>query len=197
MVETTPEARFNWALPSCTALVIVLIYISMEFWAWNAEFFVSVLFVAPVLVVLSIALIISAALGRSRQTRLTLLTTVAVLWVTSAAMFLLIGRYGLAIRTTVRWLAWSRDYKTEVLAQPPSTNGNFKHIEWDGWGFAGAGDTTVYLVFDPSDSLSGAARNRRAGKFDGIPCAVPVVNRLEKRWYTVVFYTDEDWNHCD
>lgn len=58
MVETTPEARrFNWALPSCAALVVVAVYISMEFWAWKAEFFISVLFVAPVLIVLSIALI--------------------------------------------------------------------------------------------------------------------------------------------
>jgi hypothetical protein len=70
--------------------------------------------------------------------------------------------------------------------------GDLKHIEWDGWGWAGQ-DTTVYLVFDLADSLSNAARNQRSGKFDGIPCEVPVVKQLEKNWYLVQFYTDEWW----
>jgi hypothetical protein len=38
--------------------------------------------------------------------------------------------------------------KRKVLAQPASANGEFRHVEWDGWGWAGQ-DTTVYLVFDP------------------------------------------------
>lgn len=51
-----------------------------------------------------------------------------------------------------RWMFWSGSYKAQVLAQPDSTNNELKHIEWDGWGGAGM-DTTVYLVFDPTDSL--------------------------------------------
>jgi len=97
-----------------------------------------------------------------------------------------------AVRTTTRWLVWSRSYKSEVLAQPPSANGQLKHIEWDGWGWAGQ-DTTVYLIFDPTDSLSTAARRHRPGKFSGIPCEVFLVSRLESHWYTVQFYTDEFW----
>jgi hypothetical protein len=46
-----------------------------------------------------------------------------------------------------KWFARSHDYKSEVLAQPSSI-GELRHIEWDGWGWAGQ-DTTVYLVFDP------------------------------------------------
>jgi hypothetical protein len=91
-----------------------------------------------------------------------------------------------------RWLVWSRFYKAEVLAQPNSANEELKHIEWDGWGWATM-DTTVYLVFDPTDSLSQAARNRQPGKYSGIPCEVFLVRRLESHWYTVWFYTNYEW----
>ena len=199
MTETTPEPnRFNWKLPLCAASVVVAIYLAMALWAMDAEFFASVLLIAPALILVSIGLIGYALIVRKgRQNRVTLLSTVAALWVTAVAMFLLVGKYDFAIRTTARWLIWSRDYKAEVFVQPRSINGAFKHIKWDSWGIVPAGFTTVYLVFDPSDSLSAAANSRRAGKFDGIPCAVPAVNRLEDHWYTVLFYTDEDWNHCN
>lgn len=101
------------------------------------------------------------------------------------------------VRTTTRWLLWSKDYKTKVLAQPDPANGALKHVEWDGWGFRGAGDTVVYLVFDPSDSLSAAAKNHSSGKFSGIPCEVPRVRRVENHYYSVLFYTDTDWHHCN
>ena len=91
-----------------------------------------------------------------------------------------------------RWLVWSRSYKAEVLAQPDSANKELKHIEWDGWGWAGM-DTTVYLVFDPTDSLSQAANSHHSGKYSGIPCEVHLVRRLEDKWYTVQFYTNYDW----
>jgi hypothetical protein len=92
----------------------------------------------------------------------------------------------------VRWLVRSRSYQAAVLAEPNSANEELKHCEWDGWGWA-AEDTTVYLVFDPSDSLSAASREHRAGKFSGIPCEVPLVERMGKNWYAVRFYTDEWW----
>jgi hypothetical protein len=100
-----------------------------------------------------------------------------------------------AIRSAARWLAWSPRYKIEVLAQPTIT-GQLKHIEWDGWGWAGQ-DTTVYLVFDQTDSLSTAARNHHSGKFNGIPCEVPRVDRMEKNWYAVRFYTNEWWGRSN
>jgi hypothetical protein len=98
------------------------------------------------------------------------------------------------IRTNTRWFLWSKRYRAQVLATA-ATNGELKHIEWDGWGFAGA-DTTVYLVFDPSDSLLTGAEDHSFGKFAGIPCKVPFVHQLEAHWYTVLFYTDTDWHHC-
>ncbi|WP_353068915.1 hypothetical protein RBB75_18230 [Tunturibacter empetritectus] len=100
------------------------------------------------------------------------------------------------IRTNTRWFFGSKRYKAQVLATGATNDGQLKHMEWDGWGFPGAGDTVVYLVFDPSDSLSTGARGNSHGKFAGIPCEVPLVNRLEDHWYTVLFYTDTDWHHC-
>lgn len=96
-----------------------------------------------------------------------------------------------AIRTPLKWWVRSQRYKAEVLAQPP-TVGELKHIEWDGWGWAGQ-DTTVYLVFDPNDSLLTAARNHAHGKFKGIPCEVAGVSQLDTHWYAVQFYTNEFW----
>jgi hypothetical protein len=100
------------------------------------------------------------------------------------------------VRSAARWFASSHRYKAEVLAQPASAVGTLKHIQWDGWGWAGQ-DTTVYLVFDPADSLSAAARSHRAGKFKGLPCEVDSVSRLETHWYTVQFYTNEFWGRHD
>lgn len=93
---------------------------------------------------------------------------------------------------TANW-AWSHRYQNEVIAQSfNAPRVELKHIEWDGWGWAGQ-DTTVYLVFDPTDSLSTAARNHAQGKFTGIPCEVAGISQLDSHWYAVQFYTNEFW----
>lgn len=81
------------------------------------------------------------------------------------------------------------------MAEPSPENGELKHIEWDGWGGAGM-DTTIYLVFDPTDLLSSAASTRQSGKFPGIRCKVPQVTRFHSHWYAVTFYTNQVWDHC-
>jgi hypothetical protein len=53
-------------------------------------------------------------------------------------------------------------------------------------------DTTVYLLFDPTNSLS-RTDGHRPGKYRGIPREVPRVKRLEDKWYSVQFYTNEEW----
>jgi hypothetical protein len=115
-------------------------------------------------------------------------TLVAVV-VLAAAIALTWNTY--AVRTAIRWFALSHDYKARVLAQPVSASGNLKHIEWDGWGWGGQ-DTTVYLVFDPADSLSATAASKQTGKSDSLPCEVARVARLESHWYTVQMYTNDD-----
>ena len=99
-------------------------------------------------------------------------------------------------RTSLRWSVRSRHYKGEVLALPAPADGYLKHIEWDGWGFPGAGNTAVYLVFDPSHALAAAAAKKKPGRLPGIPCDVYEVRQLESSWYTVLFYTDSSWDRC-
>jgi len=148
-----------------------------------------ILVIAPLVCLVCLVLLLTAAIRkRSRQFLSTLLTLVAFLAVSGA----LLKNEG-TLRPSIRWLLWSHRFKAELMAQQNPSNAELKHIEWDGWGFPGAGDTTVYLVFDPTDSLAAAAKSHQSGKFHGIPCTVPRVSRLESRWYAVLFYTDERW----
>ena len=101
------------------------------------------------------------------------------------------------LRPSLRWFLWSRQYKAEVLAQPDPENQEFKHVLWDTWGgFVETGFNVTYLVFDPNDSLADAAKSQVPARFGGIPCEVPGVVRLEKQWYAVRFYPDENWVNC-
>jgi hypothetical protein len=121
----------------------------------------------------------------------------AALLVVTAYIFvamLLKSNYSLA-RDHVRWFFLSDDYKAQVLAQPPSEE--LKHAEWDGWGFAGVGETSVFLVFDPTDSLAGAAEALPPIKARALPCEVFRVRRLDRQWYAVLFYTDTYWGQGD
>jgi hypothetical protein len=79
------------------------------------------------------------------------------------------------------------------MAQLPPVNGELRHVEWEATGFAGVANSTTYLVFDPTDSLS---VQHPSGGFGGIPCRVALVRRLERQWYSVLFYTDEVWGDC-
>jgi hypothetical protein len=83
------------------------------------------------------------------------------------------------------------------MAQPAPTDGELRHMEWEATGFAGVANNTIYLVFDPTDSLAVAAKNHSPGKFSGIPCEVVRILRLENHWYSVAFYTDEEWGQTN
>ena len=142
--------------------------------------------------------VVSIVLGiwvfqRKGPSRMILIATVLSFWLISGLIF----RHFSEVRDASRWLFQAKTYKASVLALPVPPNGDFRHVEWEGWGFAGAGDTTVYLVVDPSDSLSEPAKNHLIGKFAGVSCAVYRIDRLEKHWYTVAFYTDTSWGQCE
>jgi hypothetical protein len=127
-----------------------------------------------------------------RRQRIAALLMLVVFFAASWLLF----RVSDEVRTAGRWFLQSGRYKAEILAQHEPKNGELKHAEWDGWGFGGVGDTVVYVVFDPDDSLAVAAKSHSPGKYSGIPCQVPKVRCLESHWYTVLFYTDTDWGHC-
>jgi hypothetical protein len=188
-MESSGRIRFDWQLPLCAAVVtIVLCFLD----ALADSDGLLYLLMAAVVSLLCFVLLLVAAIAKKLRLCVAVLSMLLVFW---AASFVMIKNH-YAIRNAARWSLWSRRYQAEVLAQPELTNGEFKHMEWDSWGFAGAGDTNVYLVFDPANSLAMAARSHQPGKFNGIPCKVPLVSRLENGWYAIRFYTDERWGRA-
>jgi hypothetical protein len=183
--NTANGAELNWRrllVFSAAALIVFLLSIALA--DRDLSFILSIpfaIFIGPV--------VLFRALGwKMRLTRWRLLALV-VYWVTVVGV---VTNYS-ATRDAARWMVRSHWAKSEILAQPLPANGEFKHIEWDGWGFPGAGDTTVYLVFDPANSLAAAAKGGKSGKYLGLPCEVYRVRRLQSGWYSVQFYTDEFW----
>ncbi|MFZ1918549.1 MAG: hypothetical protein WAU58_13325 [Terriglobales bacterium] len=180
------EDQFNWRLSLYAALGAFIVLIPVAIWTSEELFYVLV--VAPIISFLLCFFVLGAAVHKKLRTCLSLLLMLVVYWAVSAA---LIMNYQ-SVRSAARWSLWSRYYKADVLEQPDSRNGYLKHVEWDGWGMF-AQNTYVFLVFDPTDSLGAAAKNHRPGKFNGIPCEVDRVRRLESHWYSVQFFTSEYW----
>ena len=118
-----------------------------------------------------------------------------VIFVLVVSACVLVWNYS-AMQDEARWLLSSGHYKSNLLSRPAPLDGELKHVVWDAWGWGGE-NTTVYLVFDPTDSLALAASTHKSGKFPGIPCAVPKVRRFESQWYAVTFYTHQDWGLCN
>jgi hypothetical protein len=188
--KTNQEDRFNWWLPFCALVGTPVIFLILAI--CQSESLVYLFFVVPIISVVLIVFAVYSAIARKKLRSVSILLMIAIFWVLSVPLF----RNYLAVRSAARWLIWSRDYKAEVVAQPPPANGDLKHLDWDGWGWGGE-NTEVYLVFDPTDSLSVAARSHQSGKFNGLPCKVDRVLRLERNWYAAQFYTGTDWDHCN
>jgi hypothetical protein len=187
MSEKTAD-RFSWRLPFYGLLGATILLLPEMIFGNEIGAFLGTAVIAAI-VGLVLLVVFSRAIRRQSMAAL------SMVMVFGAASWLLF-KVSDDIRTTARWLIQSGRYKAEILAQSNSINGELKHAEWDGWGFPGAGDTVVYVVFDPNDSRAAAATRNSPGKYRGLPCEVPVVRRLENHWYTVLFYTDTDWNHC-
>lgn len=194
MVSPTDGVRFNWRTQIYAALGALVVFAAIDLLEADATLF-AFLLIWAILSAGTILLLIYAVLSKNRHRSRRPLLTLAILWTISVPLFEFERSHPIAIRSAARWLAWSRDYKAQVLAEPQPASGELKHIEWDGWGMF-AQDTSVYLVYDPTDSLSAAAMSHKPGKFDHIPCKVPLVRRLESHWYSVMFYTNERWDFC-
>ena len=139
-----------------------------------------------------LGLLLAAIIRKKPRQRLSILLALVAFLASSAALLKNEG----TLRPSIRWQLWSHQYKAELLAQPTPAKSELKHVEWDGWGFVPSGNNVVYLVFDPTDSLAYAAKTHAPGRFNGLPCEVPLVRRLERQWYSVRFYTDEEWGQC-
>ena len=177
-------ARVDWRLPVCGTAIAVAISVLLlltPVFDFAELFFMDL----AVPVTLFILLLIAA-----RQKSVSVLATAIV--VAATAYFVHVNSD--PIRFSGRWILWGRQYKAALFRQSSSAPG-LLHVEWDGWGFAG-NDTVVYAVYDPHDSLSVAADKHLSGQVPGVPCGVSSVYRLQKHWYSVVMYTDTDWNDC-
>jgi hypothetical protein len=191
---STVVAHFNWQMQIYAVVGALVFFTAIGLLQFDTSLILYI-FVSAILSICIIFLLLYAAFAKNRRRDGRQLLTLTIFWIISASFFVFGRSHPIAIRTAVRWLADSRDYKAQVLAQPQPPNGELKHIEWDGWGMSGQ-ITDIYLVYDPTDSLSVAALNSKSGEFNGIPCEVLLLHRLESHWYTVLFYTSETWDYC-
>lgn len=187
--KAAKQDRFNWWLPFYAAIGALILFVPIMIYGNDIEE-MSYIFVAAPIISFIVFVVVIYKRGRRR---LAVLSMLVVYCAVSWGLF----KNSRELHWTTRWLLRSKEYKAKILAQPNPVAGELRHIEWDAWGFAGVGDTDAYLVFDPNDSLSPAAKSHSSGKFSGIPCKVYRIDRLESHYYAVLFYTDTNWGECN
>jgi hypothetical protein len=181
--------RFDWRKPLVAAAIALVVSLMMTIYGTDVDW---LLYTAVAGVLGGVGLLGSIALRAVFRKGQHLLMALAIFGAYVAVTAVFFVGYG-QLRPILRWTLWSHRYKSEFLAQPAPANGQLKHVEWERSGWGPVGPTIVYLVFDPADSLSAAAKSNSPGRFSGIPCEVPRVQRLESHWYAVTFYTEESW----
>ena len=85
--ESTEVNLFKWRHPTSAALIAFAVLISVAVCQADTAFFLYLSLVGPILVVISIAMLIYTIIGKGRRKRLTLLSTLATVWVVSAVVF--------------------------------------------------------------------------------------------------------------
>jgi hypothetical protein len=186
------QDRFQGRFPFYAAAGALILLLPLVIYTYDFGVVIYLVLAAPII---CISLLVTAIVVAIRKNQLRSLSIFSMLAVYCGVSWVIL-RNSTTIHTHARWFLWSKGYKAEVLAQPVSANGEFRHLEWDGWGWAG-GETNAYLVFDPNSSLSAAAKSHASGKFSDTLCGVSRVIRLEDDWYSVVFYTDFAWGQCN
>jgi len=184
--------HFSWRPPLYVVAGVSIVLLSLFVIGADAAL-LYVFIIAPMICLICVILLVAATIRKRPRQCLSMLLTIVVFLAGSGLLI----KNQRTLRPTLRWLLWSHRYKAEVLAQAAPANGELKHIEWDGRGGALVDDWTAYVVFDPTDSLSAAAKSRSHGKFSGIPCNVDRVRRLESHWYSVELAVNEWWGLCD
>jgi hypothetical protein len=190
VADIAAPRRFDLRKPLVAAAVALVASLLITIYGTDIDW---LLYAAAVGVLGGIGLLGSIALRAVFRKRQDVLMALAIFGAYVAVTAVFFVGYG-ELRPILRWSLWSQRYKSELLAQAtPASGQQLKHVEWERSGWGPVGPTIVYLVFDPTDSLSVAAKSHRAGRFSGIPCEVPRVQRLEGHWYAVTFYTEESW----
>jgi hypothetical protein len=181
-------AQRTWLMPSVATLAFILIFLPLLLIPGVSDDYF--LLVLPAIFIAGICTLIYAAVRK--KLRIALL--VFAIWALSDFVYF----HNFQIRTFTRWTLFSHRYQNQVLAQPEPLDGSLKHMEWDGWGWAGM-DFSVFLVFDPADSLAEFAKAGRFGNVPRLPCDVSEIRQLGPHWYIVMFdgYVDQSsWTNC-
>ncbi len=185
-LETPGTAPPRWRLVLLAGVLAIamptLVEISPAFDLGGAAYF---LLIAPCI---ALVMLVIALRRRTLTTCLTFTLFSLLTWVCFKDNY--------ALRAHGRWLWMARTSKALVLAQPRSLTGELRHVEWDGWGFAGVGNTNVYLVYDPEDLIGTALKQKQPRRVKGVLCEFDKGYRLERSWYALVFYTDQGWGEC-
>lgn len=170
------------------ALSAFAIFVPLTVYASPLKEFIYVFLLVP----LGVAVLLAGAIILRSRHAPALLGAILVF----CAMTWVLNKNSMTIRNAGRWRMDGKHYQKAVLAQP-QIPGELKHVVWDKWGFPRAGNTTVYLVYDPGNSLAQAAANHASGKFAGLPCPVSLIRQLASQWYAVEFYTKQTWESCE
>src|ERR1700761_5010706 len=168
-------ARRTWLMPSIATLAFILVFLPLLLIPGVYDDYF--LIVLPAIFIAGICTLIYAAVRKKLQIAL----LVFAFW----ALSVFVDFHNFQLRTFIRWTLFAHQYRNQVLAQPEPLDGSLKHIEWDGWGWAGQ-DFSVFLVFDPTDALDEPARVHQFGKVPRVPCAVSEVRQLDPHWYIVI-----------
>jgi hypothetical protein len=102
--------RSDWRLTLCLSIAGLIVLFAVAACQADTAFFLNVFLVAPVLVILTIALPLFAVLKLRRQL-LPTLAGVFALWAIAASLFLYSREHPFVLHETVKWLAASREYK--------------------------------------------------------------------------------------
>jgi hypothetical protein len=186
--------RFNWRMLFYAAIAAIVVMLLL--FVYGSDPALDYLFfVVPTVCLAILVLLLMVAISKRTRQSLSIFLAALVFLFTAGAML----KTQEELRPSLRWGLWSRRLKAQVLVQPSASNGELKHIEWDGWGGTPVGDWTAYVVYDPTDSLAVEVKAGRSGsykKLKGIPCDVDSVRRLETHWYSVVLGMNEWWDRC-
>ena len=181
----TPR-RFNWQLPILAAILAPVLFIPLVLWSPDFGPIAYSLLVTPL-----VCLVLLIAFFVIKHQKL----AIASMLVIYCFFAWILSNNSEQIRSHLRWLFDSRDYKAKLLSQPTPSNGELRHIAWERYGWVTI-NTDIDLVYDPEDTLLDQTRAHGEGKFTGIPCPVYQIHRLEPHWFTIRFYTDTTWNQC-
>jgi hypothetical protein len=178
--------RRLWAFPIVGALAGFVLYLPFLYVEhFDLESIGYILF----LILLTVVLCVGIVLRRFFVKRWVSLRPVLVVlgfWGISALMFVSTDR----LRPWARWLVASRHYTSLVLKQQADPKTGLRYAEWDGWGWAGM-DTSVELVYDPTDTLGCEIRHNPKGRFAELAEKTAFVQRLGPGWYSLTLYTGE------